>query len=151
MSWLFGDYLQKLIDEKEWTTSKLAKKANLSHVYMGHLLRGDRTEGNKQSRISVETVTALSKALEVPEYKLLLAYKGIDPDQAPMYMQDGFNIYAEILNVAGSRGVNLYDLPLEIRNEMETNIVRIIRKLIEPLVDEEILRLKLAGSKNSTD
>lgn len=143
MSWFFGDYLQKLLDEKEWTVSKLAKKANLSHVYMGHIIRGERTEGDKPSRISVETVTSLAKALDIPEYKLLLAYKGINPDQAPLANQENFNIYAEIRLAAENQGVPLHQLSPESRNELETNVIRVIRKLLEPLVQEEIDRLKL--------
>jgi transcriptional regulator with XRE-family HTH domain len=143
MSWFFGDYLQRLLDEKEWTVSKLAKKAQLSHVYMGHLIRGERSEGDKPSRISVETVTSLAKALDIPEYKLLLAYKGIDPDQAPLFMQESFNIYAEINRAAENQGVQLQQLRLETRNELETNVIRVIRKLLEPLVQEEIDRLNL--------
>jgi len=148
MSWFFGDYLQKLLDEKEWTVSKLAKKANLSHVYMGHLIRGERAEGSKPSRVSVETVTALAKALEIPEYKLLLAYKGINPDQSPIFTQESFNIYTEIFQAAESQGIHLHQLPWESRNELERNVIRVIRKLLEPLVQEEIDRLNLNNSTN---
>lgn len=143
MSWFFGEYLQRLLDEKEWTASKLAKKSKLSHVYMGHLVRGDRTEGDKQSRISVETVTSLAKALEIPEYKLLLAYKGIDPDLTNLYNQESFNIYGEIYTAAETQGIDLHQIPPETRNQLESVVINFSRKFLRLLVEEELSRLSL--------
>lgn len=142
MSWFFGEYLQRLIDQKEWTASKLAKKAKLSHVYMGHLLRGDRTEGDRQSRISVETFTALAQALEVPEYMLLLAYKGIDPDTAKPYPEVGFNIYAEIYAAAANQGVDLHLLSPDDKRRLENSVIRVARKFIGVLVGEELEKIR---------
>jgi transcriptional regulator with XRE-family HTH domain len=148
MTWFFGEYLQRLIDEKDWTASKLAKKAKLSHVYMGHLLRGDRTEGDKLPRISVETVTALAKALEIPEYQLLLAYKGIDPMQNKPYDEEGFNLYAEIYAAAAAHGVNLDEMEPEARHCLENSVIRLSRRFICLIVDEELGRLKRDSSSS---
>lgn len=136
------------MDERDWTASKLARKSKLSHVYMGHLLRGDRTEGDKQSRISVQTVTALANALEVPEYKLLLAYKGIDPDKAHRHLQEGFNIYAEIYTAAESQGVDLNHIDSETRHQLESTVIKLSRKLLKLLVEEELERLKQGSEPN---
>jgi len=142
MSWFFSEYLQRLLEQREWTASKLAKKAKLSHVYMGHLLRGDRTEGDKQPRISVETVTALAQALEIPEYKLLLAYKGIDPDETNLHPQEGFNIYTEIYAAAGNEGIDLHHLNPEARHQLEKSVINLSRKFIDMMVGVELEKLK---------
>jgi transcriptional regulator with XRE-family HTH domain len=141
MNWFFGEYLQRLLEEREWTASRLAKKANLSHVYMGQLLKGSRGEEGKPSRISVDTVTSIAQALGIQEYKLLLAYKGIDPDKSLPHIQESFNIYSEIHSAAQIQDVDLNQLSPEVRHHLEASVVRTSKKLVRVLVEEALQTL----------
>lgn len=148
MSWLFGDYLQALINEKDWTASKLARKAGLSHVYMSQLLRGEKTPGNKHTRISIDTITALAKALGVPEHNLMLAYKGIDPNLMSSTMSAEGGIYEEVYTFALKVGVDLCILPLEIRAKIESGIVRKTQIIMDSLVQDELEQLGFIAKKD---
>jgi transcriptional regulator with XRE-family HTH domain len=138
MGWAFGDYLQTLLEQKEWSASKLARKAGLSHVYIRHLLLGEKTAGNKHSRISIDTMTALAIALEVPEYKLMLAYKGLDPDLVTVQPEEGLSLLREIHVSAAKCGIDLYHLTLQDRLKFEKSIMQKMRKILDILVEEDL-------------
>lgn len=77
MTWFFGQYIERLLDEKGWKRSRLAKEAGLSHVYVNQLIVGDNK--GKPPRPTIDTLIALSDALDVDIIDLILAYKGKDP------------------------------------------------------------------------
>lgn len=78
-SWKFGEYIRSLLDEKEWKASTLAKKAGLSHVYVGSIIRGENPKTGKHPNLTIDTLQSLAKALNVPIELLIGAYLGRDP------------------------------------------------------------------------
>lgn len=134
--------------ERDWTPSRLAKKAGLSHVYMSQLLRGVKTEGNKHTRVSIDTVTSLAKALGVPEQHLMLAYKGINPFQFGQGAQLEASLPSEVRAAALKWGVDLFTLPLETRDRLETSIINKTRKLMHILVQDELEQSGIIGNES---
>lgn len=87
MSWKFGQYLEELLEAKGgrkagWHPTRLAEKADLSVPYVRWLIHGEASGKKGSPTISVDTLIALSKALNEPEKNLLAAYKGQSPDEA---------------------------------------------------------------------
>lgn len=85
--WVFGEYLQRLIEKKGgkragWTQEYLGAKANVSQSYIAWLLNGETSGKDGPPKISIDTALGLSKALNVPVTNLILAYQGIDPDES---------------------------------------------------------------------
>lgn len=86
MSWKFGQYLEELLEAKGgrkagWHPTRLAEKADLSVPYVRWLIHGEASGKKGAPTISVDTLIALSKALNEPEKNLLAAYKGQNPNE----------------------------------------------------------------------
>lgn len=77
--WIFGDYIERIMLAKGLNVNRLAKLAGLSHVYVGDLIKGESR--GKQPRPTIDTILALSKALNIDYNNLILAYRGFDPDK----------------------------------------------------------------------
>jgi len=71
---IFLDYIQRRQAELGITQNQIAHRAGKSTSWISNLLNLNRKD------IKVDTLIALAKALEVPEIKLISAYKGKDPD-----------------------------------------------------------------------
>lgn len=81
MTWSFGEYIQKLLDQKGWSAARLAKETGLSHTYIGHLIKGEASGKPGPPSPTIDVLITLSKALNASEASLILAYQGKDPEQ----------------------------------------------------------------------
>jgi transcriptional regulator with XRE-family HTH domain len=140
--WQFGRYIQKLLEERDWTITKLASKAGMSHVYLGNLIRGENPNNGKQPKTSIDTLVALSKALKIPESKLLLAYKGIDPDDSKIETLSSYDLYGIYHITALGLGCNIAKLPDNIRQQYEDELLEGTKQFIALLTELQVRRLK---------
>ncbi len=78
--WFFGRYIQRLLENKGWNKSKLAKEAVISTGHISWLING-RTSGKEgPPELRIEMLIKLSKTLNVSMDDLALAYQGKDPE-----------------------------------------------------------------------
>jgi transcriptional regulator with XRE-family HTH domain len=82
MDWPLGAYVDQLLKERNWKNTDLARAAKLSDTYIGYLVRGYTSDKPNPPSISIDTLIALSKAFDIPEIKLIAAYKGKDPNNS---------------------------------------------------------------------
>jgi transcriptional regulator with XRE-family HTH domain len=82
MKWYLGKYLQDELDKKGWKRSRLAEEAGLSTGYISWLLNGESPGKPNPPNLSVDTLLLLSGALNIHPAKLIVAYKGEDPERA---------------------------------------------------------------------
>jgi transcriptional regulator with XRE-family HTH domain len=149
MAWKFGQYIEKLLNKKGWKASELAKKAGLSHVYIGQLLRGNNPDTGKPPRVSVDTLQSISRALNIPESKLFLAYKGIDPDKDDDTETEEFDLQKEINVAIINCGYDLNQFSPEETKQIAESIANISRKFIQIIVEYEIERMKKQSSMHT--
>lgn len=142
MRWFFGEYIQRLLDRKEWNTAKLAKKASLSHVYVGQLIRGDKPDTGRPPKLSVDTLQAIAEAFNIPETHLLLAYKGIDPEKSDPSGMEEFDLLTEVNLVAAHQGTDLNQLNVHERCWLEGFVIKMMRQIIQVVVEEGIAKIK---------
>ena len=87
MEWPLGEYISNLLHQRGgrlagWTQSRLAKMSGLSATEISWIIRGEASGKKGTPNITVDTLLALSRALNVPDTALLAAYKGENPDIA---------------------------------------------------------------------
>lgn len=144
--WKFGQYVERLLNKKGWKASDLAKRAGLSHVYIGQLLRGSNPDTGKPPRLSVDTLQSIAKALGIPESKLLLAYRGIDPESDGDSPLSKFDLQQEISVFIMNHSHNLNEISDGERKQLEMSVMEISRKFIPVWIGYEIERLKKCSS-----
>lgn len=137
MGWFFGDYLTQILEEKDWSASKLAKKTGLSHSYIASILQGGSSRAANPPKISVDTFLALAQALQIADTDLLLAYKGINPAEAAKKAFKSFDLYHEVLKSAGNE---LDRLKEQEQQELLDQVAESARHFVEVTVKQKLKR-----------
>lgn len=139
-AWFFAEYLRRLLEQRDWTANKLADRAGISHSFVGTLLRGGRSSDKNPPKISVDTLIDLAKALKVSEMDLLLAYKGIDPDEAPRG-EEAFNLSREVMLASLRYGREWDQLAKKQRQQIIATTDKLTRRFVDMTVEHELERL----------
>lgn len=87
MTWFFGEYIARLLAQKGgkkagWHMKRLADDTGLGYSHVHWIVTGKATGKSGPPSITLDTLLQLSEALNVSETKLIMAYKGKDPDKA---------------------------------------------------------------------
>jgi transcriptional regulator with XRE-family HTH domain len=138
--WFFSEYLRRLLEQRDWTANKLGDRAGISHSFVGTLLRGGRSSDKNPPKISVDTLIDLAKALKVSELDLLLAYKGIDPDEAPGG-DEAFNLSREVMLASVRCGREWDQLAKKQRQQVMAATDKLTRRFVDMTVEHELERL----------
>ncbi len=141
MTWFFGDYIRRTLEEREWTVAKLAKKMRMAHSYVGALIRGGRSNDKNPPKVSVDTLIQLAKALKVPEMDLLNAYKGIDPASCKDEDLKTFDLVREIILATAQQGRDWEKLSKSEREALLKSVQSLNRKFVSISVEHELSRL----------
>lgn len=140
MNWQFGRYIEKILAEKEWSLSKLAKKTGMSHSYVSSIIHGGSARDKNPPKISVDTLLQLAKALQISEIDLLFAYKGIDfPEKSRT--QKGFDLNQELVIATIRHGKEFQNLSPTEQEKLVETVERLTRKFIDLTVENELGRL----------
>jgi len=78
--WIFGMYLERLLEQKGWTAAKLAEASKVSIGNIHYLLKGEASGKKAFPNPSAKTLIAIARALNVNPANLLMAFEGKDPD-----------------------------------------------------------------------
>jgi len=140
MGWVLGDYVKKLLDERDWTAYKLSQKIHVSHSYVGAILNGGTAKDKNPPKISVDTLLALAKALKIPETNLLLAYKGIDPDESPL-VGEQFDFSNEVMMASVRSGHEWHQLTKKQRERVMQAASKLTRQFVDMIVQNELERI----------
>lgn len=140
-SWFFAEYLRRQLEQRDWTANKLADKAGISHSFVGTLLRGGRSSDKNPPKISVDTLLDLAKALKVSESELLLAYKGIDPNEASKGEVESFDLSQEIMMASVRYGREWHELNKKQRQQVLDSVGKLTRRFVDMTVEHELERL----------
>jgi transcriptional regulator with XRE-family HTH domain len=84
MSWPLGRFIANTLQERGgkragWSQSRLAELSRLSTTEIAWIVNGEVAGKKGTPKISVDTLIALSKALEIPPATLISVYQGESP------------------------------------------------------------------------
>jgi transcriptional regulator with XRE-family HTH domain len=80
MTWFFGEYLLRHMEEKQWSQIRLAEEAGISPSYISVIVNGLDKKTGKAPDLSVTYLIKLADALELSVFDVFLAYTGTDPE-----------------------------------------------------------------------
>lgn len=83
--WMFGEYIERRLNQMGGKKAGrhlawLAETSGISDGYIHYLVKGEASGRKGKPKPTIDMLLALSKALNIPESKLILAYQGKDPD-----------------------------------------------------------------------
>lgn len=130
-----GQYLERTMRQKNISPKDLARKCGITNSYIGRVIKG------KGGNLSVETIIALARGLEVDAHELFTAASGISPQNLAIDPMLVLDLVQKIMSEP--KGLEIVRQWLQLPPDKQNTLLEFIKRLNEKARREDCkLRIK---------